>query len=331
MFNKWYVRMRSGFIWLSRLCVVYIYSLHRRLIIPEAGLRPKPKTHTKPARGEIFVCSAKRPYRFWSPLSLLPRQCGQGVRLTTHPHLVQGLTMGSRSMPTQWHVSNKTPVSDMQGAHAPTHATAHTQTQKTRNRPINATQRNVLYMSRPWRQRYSSNPLAIRHWNEVDGQHHAAAALTRLKTQYLLSRRRRNRSGRHMENLAPTTGIRSPDRPARNESLYRLNYRWLHVQILQEAKHNDKLYLFYVLRPSKPLKTVFVPLWKRSHCALDCSGNTNSDHIKPYTPEIHADNTGLFEMIVGVLTTCHTQYTWDRSICIFLLNKTTLQLFVTYL
>ena len=28
-------------------------------------------------------------------------------------------------------------------------------------------------------------------------------------------------------------------------------------------------------------------------------------------------NTGLFEMIVWVLATCHTQYTWDRSICIF--------------
>jgi len=27
--------------------------------------------------------------------------------------------------------------------------------------------------------------------------------------------------------------------------------------------------------------------------------------------------TGLFEMIVGVLTTCHTQYTRDSSICIF--------------
>jgi len=26
-------------------------------------------------------------------------------------------------------------------------------------------------------------------------------------------------------------------------------------------------------------------------------------------------------MIVGVLTTCHTQYTWDRSICILLFNK----------
>jgi hypothetical protein len=24
-------------------------------------------------------------------------------------------------------------------------------------------------------------------------------------------------------------------------------------------------------------------------------------------------NTGLFEMIFGVLTTCHTQYTWDSS------------------
>jgi len=36
-------------------------------------------------------------------------------------------------------------------------------------------------------------------------------------------------------------------------------------------------------------------------------------------------------MIVGVLTTCRTQYTWDRSICIFLFNRTTLQVFVTYL
>jgi hypothetical protein len=27
----------------------------------------------------------------------------------------------------------------------------------------------------------------------------------------------------------------------------------------------------------------------------------------------NTDNTGLFEMIVGVFTTCHTQYTWDSS------------------
>ena len=36
-------------------------------------------------------------------------------------------------------------------------------------------------------------------------------------------------------------------------------------------------------------------------------------------------------MIVGFLTTCHIQYTWDRSICIFLFNRTTLPVFVTYL
>jgi len=41
--------------------------------------------------------------------------------------------------------------------------------------------------------------------------------------------------------------------------------------------------------------------------------------------------TGLFEMTVGVLTTCHTQYTSDSSICIFLFNRTTLQVFVTYM
>jgi len=41
--------------------------------------------------------------------------------------------------------------------------------------------------------------------------------------------------------------------------------------------------------------------------------------------------TGLFVMIVGDLTTCHTQYTWDSSICILLFNRTSLQIFVAYL
>jgi len=40
---------------------------------------------------------------------------------------------------------------------------------------------------------------------------------------------------------------------------------------------------------------------------------------------------GLIEMIIRGLTTCHTQYTWDRSICISLFNRTTLRVFVTYL
>ena len=37
--------------------------------------------------------------------------------------------------------------------------------------------------------------------------------------------------------------------------------------------------------------------------------------------------TGLLQMIVGDLTTCHTQYTWDSSVCIFLFNRTTLPSF----
>ena len=36
-------------------------------------------------------------------------------------------------------------------------------------------------------------------------------------------------------------------------------------------------------------------------------------------------------MTVVVLTTCHTQHTSDSGICIFLFNRTTLQIFVTYL
>ena len=33
------------------------------------------------------------------------------------------------------------------------------------------------------------------------------------------------------------------------------------------------------------------------------------------------DSTGLFEMIVGILTTCHKQYTSVSSICIFYLTE----------
>ena len=39
--------------------------------------------------------------------------------------------------------------------------------------------------------------------------------------------------------------------------------------------------------------------------------------------------TGLFKVIVGILTTCHTKYTSDSYICIFLFNIPTLPVFVT--
>ena len=55
----------------------------------------------------------------------------------------------------------------------------------------------------------------------------------------------------------------------------------------------------------------------------------SNNHQAVFT--FHVASTGLFEMIVGVLTTCHTQYTSDSSICISLFNRTTLPVFVTYL
>ena len=60
----------------------------------------------------------------------------------------------------------------------------------------------------------------------VDGQRRAPTALPPGKTPYALFRRLggpQGRSGGVRKNLAPT-GIRSPDRPARSESLYRLRY-----------------------------------------------------------------------------------------------------------
>ena len=60
----------------------------------------------------------------------------------------------------------------------------------------------------------------------VGGQRHAPVALPPGKTQYPSYRRLgwpQCRSRRFLENLAPTW-IRSPDRPARSESLYQLSY-----------------------------------------------------------------------------------------------------------
>jgi hypothetical protein len=60
----------------------------------------------------------------------------------------------------------------------------------------------------------------------VDGQRHAPAALPPGMTRYPLYKRLDGPPGparKGAENLAPT-GIRSPDRPARSESLYQLSY-----------------------------------------------------------------------------------------------------------
>ena len=57
----------------------------------------------------------------------------------------------------------------------------------------------------------------------VGGQRHAPAALPPGKTRYPLYRRLGGPDCTGAGNLSPT-GIRSPDRPARSESLYLLSY-----------------------------------------------------------------------------------------------------------
>ena len=61
-----------------------------------------------------------------------------------------------------------------------------------------------------------------------------------------------------------------------------------------------------------------------------CVSRMQYHHLLFVKANRHFRNRGLFEMTVGGWTTCHTQHTWDRSICIFLFNRTTLQVFVTY-
>jgi len=58
----------------------------------------------------------------------------------------------------------------------------------------------------------------------VGGQRHAPAALPPGKTRYPLCRRLGGPQGRtgQVRKISPFTGIQSPDRPARSESLYRL-------------------------------------------------------------------------------------------------------------
>ena len=64
---------------------------------------------------------------------------------------------------------------------------------------------------------------------------------------------------------------------------------------------------------------------------LDISGSIPLLSSYAFVAWTEESYTGLYKMIVGVLTTSHTQYTWDRCICIFLFNRTILQVFVTYL
>ena len=88
-----------------------------------------------------------------------------------------------------------------------------------------------------------------------------------------------------------------------------------------------------------PTKTLYTPLHFRIHAVFPAHHNrldlitrtilgeeyrTLSSSLCsflhfPVNWSLLRQNKGLFEMIVGVLTICHKQYAWDRSIRIFYL------------
>ena len=78
---------------------------------------------------------------------------------------------------------------------------------------------------------YSSTLPSTSTLDGVSGQRHAQAVLPPGKKRYPLYRRLgrpQGRSGR-VRKISSPTGIRSPDRPARSESLYRLGHPGPHM------------------------------------------------------------------------------------------------------
>jgi hypothetical protein len=74
-------------------------------------------------------------------------------------------------------------------------------------------------------QRYSSTIPSTSALDVMGGQSHAPAALPPAKTWYPLYRRLGGRRSGRVRKISPPTGIRSPYRPARSESLCRLSSR----------------------------------------------------------------------------------------------------------
>jgi hypothetical protein len=74
--------------------------------------------------------------------------------------------------------------------------------------------------------RYRSTLSLTSELDGVGGQRHAQAVLPPGKARYPFYRRQCGPQGRsgQMREISPPSRIRSPDRPARSESLYRLSY-----------------------------------------------------------------------------------------------------------
>ena len=108
----------------------------------------------------------------------------------------------------------------------------------------------------------------------VGGQRHAPAALPPGKTRYPLYRRLggpHSRAGQ-MRKISPPTGIRTPDRPARNKSLYRLSY-WRHTRGGVAADRNKWQLYKITMKSSDP---AMYNMYRNTHTDNDISCTSNS-------------------------------------------------------
>ena len=95
----------------------------------------------------------------------------------------------------------------------------------------------------------------------VAGQDHVPAALPPGKTRYPLYRRlggSQGRSGR-LRKISPPTGIRSPGRPARSESPYRLSYPgppkvYLLEEIYEQINEWELTDCFHSIQHNRPIE-----------------------------------------------------------------------------
>jgi len=109
----------------------------------------------------------------------------------------------------------------------------------------------------------------------------------------------------------------------------------------EKNKLETMSYLFWIIDPRTKIHTLRIFWKRRTHPGLSQIPAGVPFILSRYFISanlsvlgLHKENkkrTGVFKIIVGVLTTCHTQYTWDRRICILLFSRTTLHVFVTYL
>ena len=104
------------------------------------------------------------------------------------------------------------------------------------------------------------------------------------KTPYPLYRRLGGPQGRsgHVRKISPPTGIRSPDRPACNQSLYRLSYR---AHLNTHFKFNNFFFVKIVpfMRQRKNIVELDRPqitIWRmRIACWISEASNTHSEYV----------------------------------------------------